>query len=110
MNHPRTLVARFVRELRRSRKPVSGSTLCARLNWWRMRTWSELSRSLRFAGVPITYKPGLGYTIAKSRAERLECAERMRRAGRRQIAAAEALARGRSRQTHIPSLRESGGR
>jgi biotin operon repressor len=107
MNHPRTLMARFVRELRRSKRPVSGSTLCARLNWWRMRTWSELSRELRFKGVPITFVCGRGYTIAHTRAERLECAERMRRAGRRQIAAAEALARGHSRQTTVPALRSA---
>jgi biotin operon repressor len=108
MTHPRSLVVRFVRELRRSKRPVSGSTLCQRFGHYRMRTWGEIARLLRFEGVPVGYLAGRGYVLMRSRSERLACAERMRRAGRRQIAAAEALARGRSRQTTAAAVRASG--
>jgi biotin operon repressor len=100
------LMARFLRTLRKARRPICGHDLALRFNIWRVRTIGEMARAARLKGLGVTYVPGQGYVMAKSRAERLACAARMERAARAELRAARALRLGRSRQSQIPATRQ----
>lgn len=103
------LVARVVKVFREAREPIAGADFMDRLRLGRLRTVGEVVRAARLRGIGITFLPGRGYVMAKSRAERIACAERMERAARRIFVAARALRRGRSRQTKIPATRQRAG-
>ena len=88
------------------RKPtVAGQDLADYIGLSRLRTVGEAAKALRLKGVPVIYVPAKGYRLARSRQERLDCADRMRKAGLAQLRAAAALRRGRSRQTTAAALR-----
>ena len=97
-----TLVARVLRELRRRSSPVSGERLARHLGVTRLRSIGEAARAARLKGLGVSYVPGRGYVMAKSRAERHACADRMERAAKAELRAARALRRGRSRQSSLP--------
>jgi biotin operon repressor len=97
-----TLVARVVRALRRRTSPVSGERLARQLGVTRLRSIGEAAREARLRGLGVSYVSGKGYVMARSRAERQACADRMERAAKAELRAARALRRGRSRQVSLP--------
>jgi biotin operon repressor len=100
------LLAAVLRELRRRSLPAPGRVIAKRLGVTRLRSIGECARAARLKGLGVTYIPGQGYVMAKSRAERLACAARMERAARAELRAARALRLGRSRQSQIPATRQ----